>query len=346
MIELLKTIKVVGFRRIFRLYRAHQLGWVGIISGFYTTRTIQALLNVGFFDEMAAKGGVDLYEFAQQRNLDADILRSLCDTLFSLKILMRNHSIYSLDTKGQILVDTARGWFDGCYGYEEVFHLLEDMLRKEKVYGENLFRRPGFVAKGSGEAENLLYFPLAIDIISRRGFRKVLDLGCGDGTFLRRLCSQTKDVIGYGIDIAAEAVADGKQKANKDGLKDRIHLFVEDISKINDAPEPLQGIDVATVFFVLHEILFNSSDAVVELLTSFKKIFPGVPLIVFEVIKASPEELRKRPGMGVQYFLQHDLSHQKLVDRGEWKLLFEKAGFSLIEERYLRFARTAIFTIV
>jgi hypothetical protein len=49
--------------------------------------------------------------------------------------------------------------------------------------------------------------------------------------------------------------------------------------------------------------------------------------------------------MAVQYILQHDLTNQKIVGRHEWRDLFRAAGFSLLGERHLRFARTAIFTL-
>lgn len=346
MIELLKTIQVIGLKRMFKLYKAHRYGWNQIISGFYTTRTMQALFNVGFFDELVLKGNIDIDEFARSKNLDAFILQALCNYLFALSILKKNSSgYYSLDSKGSLLVEVARGWFNGTYGYEGVFHFLEDMLKKEKVYGRDIYRRIDFVAKGSGEVEDWIYFPLAIDIITENGFKKVLDLGCGEGAFLRRLCKSNKEVRGYGVDISPEAISDGKDKVIEAGLQDRIHLLVENISKIEKAPKLLQDIDAATVFFVLHEILWQGTEPVVELLRSFRKIFPGVPLIVFEAIKPSAEEMRKRPGMAVQYLLQHDLTHQKLVGRENWRNLFENAGFNSINERYLGFARTAIYTL-
>jgi hypothetical protein len=68
-------------------------------------------------------------------------------------------------------------------------------------------------------------------------------------------------------------------------------------------------------------------------------------MTIFEVDRATPEEMRRRPGMSIQYNLQHDLTHQKLVTRSEWHALFREAGFTAIEERNLRFARTLIFTV-
>jgi hypothetical protein len=73
-------------------------------------------------------------------------------------------------------------------------------------------------------------------------------------------------------------------------------------------------------------------------------LFPNVPLVVFEAIRPSLDEMRQRPGLSVHYFLYHDLTHQKPVSRDEWKRLFHQAGFQNVEERWLRFARTSIFT--
>jgi len=65
MVELLKTIGVVGLRRMLRLSRAYRLGWRDTISGFHTTRTMQALFNVGLFGEMQEKGTANVDSFAE-----------------------------------------------------------------------------------------------------------------------------------------------------------------------------------------------------------------------------------------------------------------------------------------
>ena len=39
MIELLRTIRIVGLRKLLRLSQARRWGWDGILRGFYTTRT-------------------------------------------------------------------------------------------------------------------------------------------------------------------------------------------------------------------------------------------------------------------------------------------------------------------
>jgi hypothetical protein len=159
--ELLKTLQVVGVRRMLRLRRAHRLGWERIIAGFYTTRAIQALFNVGFFDALKERGTLDPAAFAAERGLDRPILEALVQALFSLGILEKKGAAYALAGKGEIAMEMSRGWFDISYGYEDVLHNLEALLRREKTYGKDVHRRTDFVAKGSGEIEDWMYFPLA-----------------------------------------------------------------------------------------------------------------------------------------------------------------------------------------
>jgi len=346
MIELLRTVRIVGLRPMLDLARAMRVSWVGMISGFYATRTLQALFNVGFFKEMLASGRVNAEAFARAGNLDARILKALCESLVSLCILGKDGAdYYTLERKGRLLAEVGRGWFYGVYGYEDILHHLEALLKKEKTYGKDVFRRHEYIARGSSEMEEKIYYPLVADWIRRRGFKRFLDLGCGEGTFLRYMCRQVPDLAAYGIDIAPEAIEGARARAEKAGLSDRMHLLTAAISHLDELPREFCQIEVATILFVLHELLFVSEQGVVDFLSAFRRLFPGVPLVVFEAIRPSPAEMRRRLGMAVHYHLQHDLSNQKTVDRAAWRELFRRAGFESIEERYMGFARTSMFTL-
>jgi SAM-dependent methyltransferase len=343
-VELIRVSRLLGFGQMLKLRRAYRVGWDEMFRGAFATRTMQTFFNVGLIEAME-NGATDIEAFAESRQLDAHILRSLCDAFYSLGLFTRQGSVYGLDDKGRLLVNVLRGWFDVGYGYDEIFHSLESLLRKERSYGTDVYRRSDFVAKGSGEMENWLCFPLVNDIITRNGYKRIMDLGCGDGTFLRKLCGMNPDVSCFGVDLSPDAVADGQRRAREAGLADRIHLFAGDIADIARWPEFGQPIDAATVFFVLHELLYRGEACVIAFLESFRRVLPGVPLIAFEAIRPSAEDMRRRPGIGIYYYLYHDLSHQKPVDRETWKRLFAQAGFTSIEERYLKFARTAIYTV-
>ena len=271
------------------------------------------------------------------------MLLPLCEAFYCLGMFEKNGAGYALSEKGRDIVEVMRGWLEVCYGYDEVFHSLGALLRKDQVYGRDLYRRSDFVARGSGEMENLLFFPMANDLIIANGYKRVLDLGCGDGTFLRALCGLNAEVECYGIDLAPSAVEEGNRILQEAGLAHRVKLMALDISKIDQAGLP--PIDAATIFFVLHELLYFGEDVVVNFLKDFRRLFPNAPLIAFEALRPSAEELRKHPGISVYYFLYHDLTQQKPVDTETWKRLFRQAGFRSIEERQLDFAKAVIYTL-
>lgn len=343
--ELIKTTQVVGLRQLLQLRKAQRLAWAGMMNGYYSTRVMQTMFNVGFFDEMLAHGSVDLREFAKDRDLDLDILQSLCDALFSFQILDKKDGRYTLTATGESLARVGRGWFDGVYGYQALMNDLEPLLRKQHEYGRDVKRRSDFIARGSGEVENWLYFPLAVDAIRRRGCTTVLDLGCGEGTFIRTLCTSLPNVHARGIDVAPEPIEEGRAKAAAAGLQDRTEFIVADISQIDRVPEPLRHVEIATVFFVLHELLFWGEQRVVDFLMAFRRLFPGVPLMIFELDRPTPEQMRKRPGMAVPYFLHHDLSQQRPAAKPVWLDVVKRAGFTKVDVRELKFARSIILTV-
>lgn len=343
MLELARTVHRFGLPYMLRLQKTYRTGWDEMIRGYLETTTMHALLNVGLIDEMQKSAGVDIDEFAARANLEPAVLHPLCEAFYCLGMFDRNGHGYSLSEKGRNIVEVMRGWLEVCYGYSEVFHSLEPLLRKEKVYGRDFYRRSDFVARGSGEMENLLFFPMVNDIIIAHGYKRVLDLGCGDGTFLRTLCGLNSEVQCFGIDLAPAAIAEGNRVLRETGLEDRINLCALDISKIEQAALP--PIDVATVFFVLHELLYFGEDVLLKFLKDFRRLFPDTPLIAFEAVRPPAEDLRKHPGISVYYFLYHDLTQQKPVDAANWKRLFHAAGFQSIEERQLDFAKAAIYIL-
>jgi ubiquinone/menaquinone biosynthesis C-methylase UbiE len=201
------------------------------------------------------------------------------------------------------------------------------------------------IARGSSRMEAQVYFPIVADIISDLGYRNVLDIGCGDCGFLTSLCQSSPQVTGYGIDIAAESIASGRNHIREHALENRIRLSLLHLGEAKELPADLSGVEIATVFFVLHEVLYYGDEAVIAFLKNFQRLFPGVPLIVVEVNRSNLDETRNSRGMGPEYYLQHDLTHQVLVNRERWISLFKAAGISSIEERELKFAKSDIFIL-
>jgi cyclopropane fatty-acyl-phospholipid synthase-like methyltransferase len=340
MLSVLRIAKVLGWRAILKSYQIRRMSNI-TLRGFYATRVIIALLNIQLFDELVKCKRVNLERFAARENLDLKMLQILCEYLFELKILRREGTEYALDADGELIAKSMDGVYYLVHAYEDVIHHLESLLRKEMTYGLDVQRRADLVAQGSGSVGQLLAFPMMYEEIRRNRFRHVLDLGCGDGSFLIGLCQSNAGVRGYGVDIAPEAIALGKQRVAEANLADRVQLFVGDILDLDAVANQWSTVDVATAVYVIHEF----QNGIVDLLKRFRAILPGVPLMICEVIRHSPEELRKKPGGIMEIQLFHELSHQRLFTREEWHSMFEQAGYTSIQENYLAFMRTCIYTV-
>jgi 2-ketoarginine methyltransferase len=242
-------------------------------------------------------------------------------------------------------VDVVQGSIYSAGAYADVFYKLESLLRKESRFGVEVQRNIVLAAQGSGKAGKLIPFPAVIELIRTKRFTRVLDLGCGDGTFLVDLCKSNSHVNGYGVDISPEAIADGRHKVAEENLEDRIQLFVEDMFNLKTLKDQLTGVEAATAFFVLHEFLAYETDRVMEFFRTFREMFPNASLIICESVRHTPEQLRKRPGPILEFQLTHDLTGQRPITRQEWQTLFKKAGFTTIEEQYFDFIKTVIYTV-
>lgn len=345
MSQLLKAVRLLGPSHMLKLGRAYKAGWDDMIKGYVATSLIHALLSVGLLDKLMTEDSVDIEEFAKERSLDLHVVRAVCEALYSMAILDRSGTRFLLTNKAGGTLEVLRGWMELSFGYAEVFHLLDKMMTGEKVYSRDFYRNSAYVATGSGEMEQWLYFPLVNDILQERQVRRVVDLGCGDATFLRSLCEMNPDVRCYGIDIAAPAIEEGRRRVKAANLEDRITLHTGDIRDVEGIPAGFRTAEAATIFFILHEILYHGDDALIAFLRGYRKSFPGVPLIAFEAVRPTQEEMREKQGIAIYYYLYHELTQQKPVSRERWKELFQAAGFTQIEERYLDFSRSAIYLL-
>src|SRR5437868_468404 len=115
MLELVKAGRIVGWNTLMRLRRTQRLAWPGMLSGFITTRAMQTLFHVGFFDELQRNGRATVDDFALANNLDSAILKSLCEALYSWRLLDTDGDAYTLSPDGRLLVEMGRGWFDAVY---------------------------------------------------------------------------------------------------------------------------------------------------------------------------------------------------------------------------------------
>ncbi|MEW6355666.1 MAG: class I SAM-dependent methyltransferase [Planctomycetota bacterium] len=330
--QILGLIKLFGFRRLWQMYRRHEEA-LPYVRGYCTSAVLWALLKTGVLDEMKKNGPVDLEAFADTHHLNPYVLETICEYLDGIRVLKTANGAYELDARGRRFMEEPRGLFDLLAGYEEVlFHLLP-MLRNEKIFGKDVFRRGDMVAKGSGELGRQLPFPVLQDMIRGRGYRSVMDLGCGDAEFLIILCEKDPNIQCHGFDYDEKAVHVAKEEIQKANMNSRVSVFVGDMFDLQKGRNEWPAVDAFTAVDVFHEYLFEGPEKIAALLKQMKETFPETHLLVAEFCKQPHEKLRKRPTAFLEHHLLHNLTNQKILSASEWEGLFEGAGYVIDEKR-------------
>lgn len=339
----LHALTLLGPNQASRLTKVKELS-DETIRGFYVTQVLIALLNVGMMEELASGKPVSVDSFATREGLDGEILQVLCDYAYELGYLDQSGGGYVLSDKGKLTEQMLKGALLVVYAYADIFANLEPLLRREKVYGQDVKRRSHYVAVGSGYSAQLLAIPVLTKLLLSQNRTRILDLACGDAAFLINMCKSNPKFTGYGVDIAPEAIAAGREQLARHGLSERVQLVAADMFTMDTSFQDVGTVDATTCVYALHEFLSKDNQRLITLLQKYRSRFPRTPLVVCEVIHHTPEQLRSKPGGVMEIQLFHLLSNQRLATRAEWQDIFRRAGFTSIDETYLDFARTAVFT--
>ena len=304
------------------------------LRGYAAFHCLFALLQVGFFDELAARGAIDIRTYASEKQLDYDKLEAIARYLYGLGILNR-------DDQGRFFFDREipaeeLAAVELFYAYDPLFHNLVPVLRQEKSYGKDIDRLVELDVTATAKICGRHCYAKIIELVEKRQAKRVLDLGCGSAELLIRLCKRNSEMEGFGIDISPAAVRCAQDRIDEEQLGDRARVSRGDIFDlcrdrlIKRGNEP--DIDLILSTSVFHEFAYKSVKRLIEALARVKQEFDGVEVILFEALEQSDESLRRNSGTALEHHLFHRLSMQGIASKLEWQPAFEQAGYALLEE--------------
>ncbi|MHB1578493.1 MAG: class I SAM-dependent methyltransferase, partial [Acidithiobacillus ferrooxidans] len=141
--------------------------------------------------------------------------------------------------------------------------------------------------------------PIFAEVDARGGL--AVDLGCGNGWYLRALAARCGHLHGLGLDGFAENIRQATEKAQSEGIADRLHFDEGDIHQFS-LPEPA---DLIAMNRALHHVWENRGEIFQRLHASLK---PEGAIVIWE--PAWPDDhrvLREPPlrGMAFQNLTEH-----------------------------------------
>jgi SAM-dependent methyltransferase len=248
---------------------------------------------------------------------------------------LRQRDIVSADGDGSYrltefgrAVHADRGylvWLAGGYG--EAMNAFGDLLTGKKVFGQDVDRDVRWVAVGSAIIGRQDLWPFVEDVVREFRFRRIADLGCGNGHYLISLC-ESVGASGIGVDISPAACLEAEREVSKAGLTDRIRIIEADAGNLKAVPG-IDEVDLVFTFFFLHEVLEHGYDVLVAYLRQIQESLPaGAHMLTAEV--TPPEfEADSPEQFAPEYALSQALMEQNLLDEDGWRRAFGDAGFEI-----------------
>lgn len=310
-------------------------GITSLLHGFYAVPGLTLLADIGIVEQLTAGKPVQLDSYCKENDLDFEFVKTWCDYFTLYEYLKEEGGSYSTTQQGlMVMMRWPQVMLN--YAYHPLLAELGALARKQKTYGygKDVYRSMYFDAKGAGGLGARMSFPDISDYLSQKKHSCILDLGCGDGTFLATACKQNPGLKAVGIDQSQIAVDEARANFERHGLGGRGTFLQGDIMAPKEvfSDPACRDVEVATIMQILQEITDNGVEPVLHFLNEFKTHLPGTALAVTEFYRLDIDDMKAYLTLGVaESAIHHDLSDQNLLRREHWLSLYEQAGFRLVD---------------
>lgn len=253
-------------------------------------------------------------ELAQATNLDVGYLQRWCDAAYAFSWLEREGDGFRLSEDGDSMrperpdsrMAAAVGAVLGAHMAERAAGLMRTGERPgEKVLAERETILPWFGSmlehnfRRTFEEKIVSSVPIFAEMNARQGL--AVDLGCGNGWYLRALLGKCAQLRGLGLDGFAENVRQATALAAAEGLGERLRFAEGDIHQFQ-LPEPA---DLIAMNRALHHVWEERGELFARL---HEELRPGGAVVIWEPAWPDDSLLLREPayrGMAFQNLTEH-----------------------------------------
>ena len=307
--------RVQQFRQRSQAALSLNIAYIGVVNGLFAALRSLATATPAALARAAA--------------MDEGYVRRWCDAAYAFEYLDADGEAFSLTANGAAMVPGAEGGVMPM-AIQSVLtaHMAERaaaLMRTGERPGESVLAERQTLLPWFGPMLEANFAPMfentivpavpAFAEIDRRGGLAV-DLGCGNGWYLRALARRCRNLRGLGLDGFAENVSQAQQRADAEGLGDRVRFSVGDIRQFTlDEPADLVAMNRA-----LHHVWEEGREPVFQWFRD--NVRPGGFIVIWEPAwPAQRSDLRdpSRRAMAFQNLGEHVqgnhfLRPQEIVD--------------------------------
>jgi 2-ketoarginine methyltransferase len=297
----------------------------------FTAAVLYTFLETGLAASLA-KGPATAVALADGHRMAASRLEGLLLFLCNEGYLTRHEDVFSLTPKGAAVVEFEPWYTLLVGGYATTLTQLGQTLAADSPYAT---RNGAEVGRGSCGISRYDAIPLVLTLLERIEPlpHRLIDIGCGDGSFLLDLLERLPGTRGVCVDPDRDSVQAARRSARRRGLADRCDFVVATAGEFAEKSGLFPGRpgDCYLASFALQEAL--EQDGEQALIDTVRALFgraPDAHLVVVEVEQRAADHDVMRDGLALAYynpyFLLHRITAQRLESRDYWDELFEKAG--------------------
>jgi hypothetical protein len=254
----------------------------------------------------------------------------LLRTMEQLGFFEVSDSTVTLTRSGADLVH-QQGFFTWSVGgYGSIWSSLAELTDGRSRYGHQVRRDEGKVAVGSSEAGQALMQPIQDSVCASIVFGSMVDIGCGDGSRLIRMCGGSQPRRGLGIDIsgpACQLAADNVSQAGLTGQVDIVQANVLDLFGARTFP----GVELVMSMLMLHDLFASTADHA-GLLHSLRGVFPDARYFLLADTTIRPVgDDGATPIFSLGFELAHAFMGVPLQTRETYEAAFEAADLRMLK---------------
>lgn len=307
------------------------------IRHFFLAQCLEFAMTSGLLSRLsgASPAGVDSVDsLAQDLNLHPERLTGLLRYLEGEGIVTDSEGAPAITAKGREFLE-FRPWYELLIGgYGATLRELPEVMADRKRFAS---RNGTMVGLGSCGMSRFDAVPVVRRLIALlpEPPSALVDLGCGDGTFLLDLCEGGSP--GIGVDPTPGSIDIARRAAAERGMSDQVR-FVNATAEgyMAQVTPETTGAPCFVTAFSLQEVLEQQGrDATVEVVRSALAHAPGAHLAIVEVDHRPLDPAVTRHGLGNAYYnpyyFLHQITEQRLETRTFWEELIKEAGGDVVD---------------